>query len=214
MTISREILEERIRKALELKGDRNFKQSVEAIIVLRHVDMKQLSGKIREQVVLPKGRGKDLNVCVVADGEMAIKAREAGASMVLTSADLQGLSKKDARKLAEKCDWFLVRTDLMGLAGRVLGPALGPRGKVPVPIAPSADVAAMIKRYKNTVLVRVRDQPHIAAPIGTEDMNPSDLAENALAIINAVEPKLPNGFANIAKIVFKTTMGVPVEVNL
>lgn len=214
MPISRELIEKGIAKALELKGERNFKQSVEAIIVLKDIDIKSQAGKIREIVVLPKGRGKPLNVCVVADGELAVKAREAGAHLVLTSSDLQGISKKQAKKIAEECDWVLVRPDLMGLVGRTLGPSLGPRGRVPTPLPPSADIAAMIKRYSSTIMVRVKDQPQLQFPIGTEDMSPSDLADNFLAAFSVIEGKLPNGLGNVAKIVFKTTMGAPVEVML
>jgi large subunit ribosomal protein L1 len=50
--------------------------------------------------------------------------------------------------------------------------------------------------------------------IGTEDMKPEDLAENALAVLSAIEGKLPARMANIGKIIFKTTMGVPVELSL
>jgi len=48
--------------------------------------------------------------------------------------------------------------------------------------------------------------------IGTVDMKPEDLAENALAVISALEAKLPQGQANIGRIIVKTTMGIPVEV--
>jgi len=209
---TREALAEAISKAIELGKGRRFKQSVEMIIVLRDIDVKGQAGKIREFITLPKGRGKERNVCVVADGELANKAREAGAKIVLTSQDLQGLSKKQAKKIASQCDWVLVRTDLMALTGRVLGPALGPRGKAPVPLPASADISALINRYKNTVVARVKDQPQIMVAIGTEDMDPGDLAENALAVLSTIEPKLPSGAGNIAKLVFKTTMGMPVEV--
>lgn len=209
---TRESLVNAIEKALALGKGRRFKQSVEMIIVLRDIDVKGQAGKIREFITLPKGRGKELSVCVVGDEELAVKAREAGAKTVLTSQDLQGLSKKQAKKIAEQCDWVLVRTDLMALTGRTLGPALGPRGKAPIPIPASANIPALIKRYMNTVVARVKDQPQIMVPIGAEDMSPGDLAENALAVLSVIEQRLPSGAGNIAKLVFKTTMGMPVEV--
>lgn len=214
MPVSRDLIEKGISKALELRGERDFKQSVEAILVLKDIDMKSQAGKIRETIALPKGRGKRLNVCVVADGELAVKAREAGAHLVLTSNELQGINRKQAKKIAEECDWVLVRPDLMGLVGRTLGPSLGPRGRVPTPLPPSADVAAMIKRYSSTIMVRTKEQPQLQFPIGTEDMSPSDLADNFLAVFSVIEGKLPNGAGNVAKIIFKTTMGAPVEVIL
>ncbi|MCD6300818.1 MAG: 50S ribosomal protein L1 [Staphylothermus sp.] len=205
-------LKEGIIKAIKYSKKRNFKQSVELIIVLKDIDPKSPQGRIRETVFLPKGLGKDRIICVVADGEMAEKARKAGAYRVITRTELMGMSKKDAKKVAQECDWVLVRTDLMANAGRVLGPALGPRGKIPVPVPPAADIEAVMNRYKSVVLLRNKDQPQIMTKIGTEDMDPEDLVTNAQTILSLLETKLPNGANNIAKIVVKTTMGPPVEV--
>jgi len=208
----RDALREALVKALEYSPKRNFKQTVEMIVVLKDIDPKTPEGRIRETVILPKGLGKDLAICVVADGEMAMKARESGAERVLTGDDLRSLDKKGAKKIAQECDWVLVKTDLMSLAGRVLGPALGPRGKAPVPVPPNADISAFIKRYKSAVLLRNKDQPQVMVPIGVEDMSVDDLVENAEAILSTLESKLPNGVHNIAKILVKTTMGPPVLV--
>ncbi|WP_440060179.1 50S ribosomal protein L1 [Thermogladius sp. 4427co] len=211
MPLTKESLAQAVEKALAYKRG-NFKESVELIIVLKDVNVKELGGKIRETVILPKGRGKDQSICVVADGEMAEKARASGALMVLTPSDLQGMSKKNAKKIADKCDWVLVKTDLMAIVGRTLGPALGPRGKAPVPVPPTADISAFISRYKNAIVARLKDQPQIMTAVGTVDMKPEDIAENALSVITAVEAKLPQGEANIGKIIVKTTMGAPIEV--
>ncbi len=209
---TKEQLKESIIKAIEYSKKRNFKQSVELIIVLKDIDPKSPQGRIRETIFLPKGLGKDRIICVVVDGEMAEKARKAGAHRVITRTELMGISKKEAKKIAQECDWVLVRTDLMANAGRILGPALGPRGKIPVPVPPAADIEAVMKRYKSAVLLRNKDQPQLMTKIGTEDMDPEDLVANAQAILSLLETKLPNGAHNIAKIVIKTTMGPPVEV--
>ncbi len=209
---TREQLKEALIKAIEYSPKRNFKQSVELIVVLKDVDPKSPEGRIRETIVLPKGRGKELNICVVADGEMAQKAHDLGVKRVITGDELRNISKKEAKKIAQECDWVLVRTDHMALAGRILGPALGPRGKIPVPVPPNADISIFINRYKSAVLIRNKDQPQIMAPIGTEDMSPDDLVENAEAILSTLETKLPNGAHNIAKVIVKTTMGPPVPV--
>ncbi|MGC8954357.1 MAG: 50S ribosomal protein L1, partial [Desulfurococcus sp.] len=61
---TRESLVNAIEKALALGKGRRFKQSVEMIVVLRDIDVKGQAGKIREFITLPKGRGKELSVCV------------------------------------------------------------------------------------------------------------------------------------------------------
>ena len=45
-------------------------------------------------------------------------------------------------------------------------------------------------------------------------MNYNDLASNAIAIINAIEKKLPNGEKNIRKLMIKTTMGKVVKLEM
>ncbi|MGB9816881.1 MAG: 50S ribosomal protein L1 [Desulfurococcaceae archaeon] len=211
---SKDVLAGYIAKAIELGKGRRFKQSVELIIVLKDVDIKSQQLKIREVVHLPRGRGKEAKVCVVCDPDVAESAKEAGAHRVILSSELRELNKKQAKKIASECDWILVKPDLMGTVGKVLGPALGPRGKIPVPMPSGSAVKALITRYKNTVLVRIKDQPIIMTTIGSEDMNPEDLAENAVAVLSAIEGKLPARFANIGKLIFKATMGIPVEVSL
>ncbi|WFO75849.1 50S ribosomal protein L1 [Desulfurococcaceae archaeon MEX13E-LK6-19] len=210
--VSKEQLVEAIKKAIETSPKRNFKQSIEMIIVLRDVDPRSPEGRIRETIFLPKGISKEVKVCVVADGEMVEKAKEAGAYRVITKSELQSLGKKEAKKIAQECDWVLVRTDLMAQAGRILGPALGPRGKIPVPVPPAADIKTIIERYKRAVFIRTKDQPQIMCRIGAEDMNPDDIAENALSVLSAIEAKLRTPTYNIAKVIVKTTMGPPIEV--
>lgn len=204
-------LEDAIALALELGKKRRFKQSVEVIIALKDIDLKSPQARIRETVFLPHRPGKEANVCVVAEGDMEVKAREAGVE-VINRQELQGLAgnKREVKRLARRCYWVLVRADLMGLAGRILGPALGPRGKAPVPVPPTANVQDLVERYKGAVWVRIRNQPQVMARIGTEDMSPKELAENANAVIQAVENRL--GKAKISRIYVKKTMGPPVQV--
>ena len=212
VAISKDKIVEAVKKAIENSVKRRFKQSIEIIIVLRDIDPRSPEGRISETIFLPREIKKDIKICVVADGETAAKAREAGAYKVITKAELTGIDRKTAKKIAQECDWVLVRTDLMALAGRILGPALGPRGKIPVPVPPAAGIVSVMNRYRRAIFVRVKDQPQIMCRIGTEDMDPEEIAENALAVLSSLEAKLPNPAHNISKIIIKTTMGPPVEV--
>ncbi len=211
--VADQVLIESIRKALELGKKRRFKQSVDLIVVFRDFDTKGPEGRLREAVFLPRKPPKEARVCVVAEGDMALKAKEAGVP-VYTRADLQEFRKdrKKAKKVAQQCDWVLVRVDLMGMAGASLGPALGPRGKAPTPVPLIADIAQLIERYKSAVWVRVRGQPQVMCRVGTEDMRPEDIAENVKAVLSAIENRI--GGQKIAKVIVKKTMGIPVEVPL
>ncbi len=202
---------EAVKEALILGKPRRFKQSVDIIVVLKDVDLKSPEGRIREILYLPHKPSKEPKICVVAEGEMALKAKELGLE-VFTRQDLTQLrgNKKAVKKIAKRCDWVLVRADLMGLAGGVLGPALGPRGKAPTPIPPNANIEDVVERFKKAIWLRTRNQPQIMARIGDEDMSPEHIAENALAVINKVQEKY--GSQKIAKIYIKRTMGIPVQV--
>ena len=210
---SKEILVQRIAEAIKIGSGRGFKQSVELVVVFRGIDPKSPKARFRDAVYLPKGLGKSPYICVVADGDTIIRARNAGVDLVISREELQKLSKKQAKALASKCDWILVRTDLMGLVGRILGPALGPRGKAPTPLDMNADIASLTKYYRSVTRLRNKEQPFVSGVIGTEDMSPEDLADNALAALNFIENKLEQPLSTAAKkILIKTTMGVPVEV--
>jgi len=64
-----------IRKLLEAAKPRQFKESVELAVNLRDVDLSVPKNRVDEEVVLPKGRGKPIRICVFASGELALKAR-------------------------------------------------------------------------------------------------------------------------------------------
>jgi len=209
MPVDRGVLAEAIRRCLEIGRPRKFKQAVELIVTLEGVDLKSPEGRLRETVFLPKGVGKAQRICVVAEGDMLLEARKLGVT-VYSRDEVQALGKKDAKKVAEKCDWVLVRADLMGVAGKILGPALGPRGKAPIPVPPNANLRELIERYSRAVWVRIRNQPQVACRIGSEDMSVEDLTENALAVLSLVESKL--GAQKIGSIYVKKTMSPPVEV--
>lgn len=208
MPFARDALIEAIRRSLEVGKPRGFKQSVDIIVTLTGVDLKSPEGRLREVVFLPKGSGRQARVCVVAEGDMLLEARKLGVE-VYTRDEIQALGKKDAKKIAERCDWVLVRADLMGLVGKVLGPALGPRGKAPIPVPPNANIGELVERYSRAVWVRLRNQPQIACRIGVEGMSVEDLAENALAVLNVIESKF--GAQKIKTVYIKKTMAPPVE---
>ncbi len=209
----RDKLEKAIRYAILTKKPWKYKQSVELIVAFRGINVKgQPEFRFRDPVTLPKGLGKEVKVCVVADGTMASRALEAGAYKVIGRDELSKMDKKSAKKVAQECDWVLVRADLMGLAGRILGPALGPRGKAPIPVPPNADIATYIKQFKNTTRLFSRDQPFVACKIGTEDMDPKDLAENAITVLTHIENKIKRPLLQFSKIYVKTTSGPAIEV--
>lgn len=207
------VLAQAIEEAKKLAKKRRFRQSVEMIIVLRDVDVKQPQNRINIAVQLPyPPPGKEAKVGVFATGDMALKAKEVGADIVLDRDDIQKLAgdKKAAKRIAKSYDFFIAQTDLMPLIGRFLGRFLGPRGKMPQPIPPNAPVEAFINRFRRSIRIRVRNEPQIMCRIGTEDQPTEQLVENAKAVLKEVLKKFRP--INIDRIYFKLTMGPAVEV--
>ena len=203
-----------IKQAKEKSGEKKFNQTVDLILDITEIDMKSPEGKITEIVELPHTTGKPNKVVVVAQGEFAMKAKNAQADYVIERADLDALNgkKKELRKLASEYDVFISEAPLMPLVGRILGPVLGPRGKMPIPIAPNADIAALIKKHRNTVVVRMRNQPIIQVSVGTQQMKDEELVENTMTVLRVLDTKLKRGLKNVKYAFIKTSMGEPVKI--
>ncbi|MGI0035480.1 MAG: 50S ribosomal protein L1, partial [Nitrososphaera sp.] len=84
---------------------------------------------------------------------------------------------------------------------------LGPKGKMPTPLPYGAPVETIAARFRTSVRVKAKNQLNVSAKIGDEKMEDSQLAENAGAIISAIEKKLPQGDKNIRNAMVKFTMG-------
>ena len=214
MPLDNKTISEAVKQAKSNAGDRKFNQSVDLILDIQEIDMKAPEGKIQEVVELPHDTLKPNKVCVVAQGEFALKAKNGNANFVLERADLEALNgkKKDLRKLATTYDVFIAEAPLMATVGRILGPVLGPRGKMPIPVPPNADIAALIAKHRKTVGVRMRNQPIIQVRVGSQQMKDEDIAENAMAVLRVLDGKLKRGLKNVKFAFIKTSMGEPVKI--
>lgn len=201
-----------VKKALEVAKPRLFKESVEVALNLREVDLSVPKNRIDEEVVLPKGRGKQVKICVFASGELAGKVRPV-ADLVIQPQEIEEYAgnKRKAHLLARDFDFFVAEAPLMPVIGKRLGVVLGPRGKMPRPVPPTADPTNMIKNMRNTVRVRSKDRRTFHAAIGTRDMQPEDIADNLDALVRRVMGRLERGRDNIASVYVKTTMGPAVK---
>jgi large subunit ribosomal protein L1 len=214
MPLDKKTIVDAVKLAKEKSGGKKFNQSVDLILNIKEVDMKAPEGKIQAVLELPHATGKPNKVVVVASGELALKARQANADKVLERADLEGLSgkKKDLRKLANDFDVLMAEAPLMPLVGRIFGPVLGPRGKMPIPVPPNADIGALLEKQRKTVVVRMRAQPIIQVTVGAESMSEDDVFDNVQAILRFLEGKLKRGLKNVKNVYVKTSMGVPVKI--
>ena len=202
-----------LRKNLTKK---KFTQSIELVVRLREVDLKKPENRINEAIPLPNPPENALKVCVIASGDLATRAKSAGADMLVGRQEIENLAKdkKGARKLAQQYDFFIAEAPLMPLVGRALGSFLGPRGKMPTPVPPNAPIDQVIINHRKMVRVRMREQPVLSCRVGTEAMPDEKLVENIQAVVSRIEQKLERGFKNIGEILVKGTMSKPVKISL
>jgi len=204
-----------IKEMKEKSTKRKFTQSVELILNLKDIDMKSSEGRIQERIELPHPPPeKPTKICVIATGELALKAKRAKADLIIEKDELEGLAgrKKDIRKIASDYNFFLAEAPLMPRVGKILGSALGSRGKMPVPVPPTADISDLIKKYRKMVFVRMRNQPIVRCRVGTESMKEEEIAENVQTVLRTIEGKLKRGTKNIKAHYLKTSMGAPVKI--
>jgi large subunit ribosomal protein L1 len=214
MPLDKKSLLDAVKEAKQKAGEKKFNQTIDLILDIKEIDMKAPEGKITEVVELPHASAKPNKICFIAGGELALRARRANADNVIERADLDGLAgkKKDLRKIASDYDVFISEASLMATVGRTLGPVLGPRGKMPVPIPPTADIDALITKHRKTVVVRMRNQPIIQTTVGTQNQSDEDLVDNIQTILRVLEGKLKRGLKNIDVAFIKTSMGTPVKI--
>lgn len=216
MSVSKEAIMEAVDKAKGVSKKRKFKQSVDLILSLRDVDVKKPENRINELVEIPNTFGKKQRVCVIATGELALKAGKAGADRVMRKENLEAFSKdkKTAKKLVDEFDFFVAEAPMMPLIGKTLGAALGPAGKMPTPFPSRGPIGEMIEKYRKMIRIRVWNQPNFQHSVGTEDMPSEKIAENIISVITKLEEKLKRGIKNIRSAKVKLTMGKPVEIKL
>ncbi len=191
----------------------NFDASVEVAINL-NLDTKKADQQLRGALVLPNGTGKAKKVLVIAKGEAAKAATEAGADYV---GDVDMLEK------IEKENWFdfdtMVATpDMMPLLGK-LGKVLGPKGLMPNPKTGTVTMdtkKAVEEVKKGRVEYRTDSYGNIHALIGKVSFDDNALVENLNALMNVILKSKPATVKGkyVLNVSVSSTMGPGVKIAL
>lgn len=188
-----------------------FDETVEAHFRLG-VDGRNADQQVRGVVVLPHGTGKSVKVLVIAKGEKAKEAQEAGADFVGAEDMIEKIQKENWVDF----DVCITTPDMMGLVGRIAR-ILGPKGLMPNPKSGTVtmDVKKAISDVKaGKVEYRLDKTNNIHVIIGKVSFGKEKLAENfevILAAINKARPAAAKG-TYIKSATLATTMGPGVKV--
>jgi len=181
-------LNEALQLLKEMPGCK-FDETVEVAFKLG-IDPRQSDQAIRGAMVLPNGTGKPVRIIVVASGESAEAAREAGADEV------------GADELVEriKGGWLdfdvAIATPEAMKQVRTLGRVLGPRGLMPNPKTGTVtdDTGKAVREAKaGRVEYRADRGGCIHAPIGKLSFSVEQLEENAMAVVQTILRAKPAG---------------------
>ena len=166
----------------------SFDESVEIHMNLG-VDPKHADQMVRGTIVLPHGLGRSKRVLVIASGEKAKEAEDAGADYV----GGEEIVKKIQGENWLEFDAVVATPDMMKFVGR-LGKILGPRGLMPNPKTGTVtmNVAQAVQEIKaGKVEFRVDKGGVIHTPLGKLSFSNEKLNENATALIQAVVKARP-----------------------
>ena len=205
-------VEEAVEVAIKT-GTAKFDETVE-IHVRLGVDSRHADQQVRGAVVLPNGTGKKVRTLVIAKGDNAKAAEEAGSDFVGAEEMVAKIQNENWLDF----DVVIATPDMMGVVGR-LGKVLGPRGLMPTPKAGTVtpDVARAVTEAKAGKIEYRLDKTNIIhCPIGKVSFGAEKLQENFDALMGAIVKAKPAATKGqyIRSCTIATTMGPGVKLNV
>jgi large subunit ribosomal protein L1 len=188
-----------------------FNETVDVAINLG-IDPRKSDQIVRGATTLPNGSGKDVRVCVFAQGAAAEAATAAGAELV-------GMDELAAEIKGGMMDFDVViaAPDAMRVVG-LLGKVLGPRGLMPNPKSGTVtpDVATAVKNAKaGQVRFRADKNGIIHGGIGVVGFDASALKENLAALVADLMKAKPASAKGVyvKKVTVSSTMGPGLQID-
>lgn len=205
-------LEEAVKLVKETSTSK-FDGTVE-IAVRLNLDTKKNDQQLRGAIVLPHGTGKTKKVLVLAKGDAAKAATEAGADFV---GDVDMITK------IEKENWFefdviIATPEMMPLLGK-LGKVLGPKGLMPNPKTGTVTMdtkKAVEDVKKGRVEYRTDSYANVHAMVGKVSFEEEKLADNIKAFMDVIIKSKPQAAKGIylKNVSIASTMGPGIKVDL
>lgn len=190
-----------------------FDSTIEVAMNL-NLDTKKNDQQLRGAVVLPNGTGKSKRILVLAKGDAAKAAKEAGADFV---GDVDMIQK------IEQENWFdydviIATPEMMPLLGKI-GKLLGPKGLMPNPKTGTVtmDTAKAVEEVKKgKVNYRTDSFGNVHGVIGKASFDDAKLVENLNAFVEAIMKVKPSAVkgAYVKNVSISSTMGPGVKIDL
>ena len=200
-------------KLVKETANSKFDETVEVAMNL-NLDTKKADQQLRGAIVLPNGTGKTQTVLVLAKGDQAKAAKEAGADFV---GDIDMIQK------IEKESWFdydviIATPEMMPMLGKI-GKLLGPKGLMPNPKTGTVtmDTAKAIEETKKgKVNYRTDSFGNVHGIVGKASFDDAKLVENLKAFVEAIMKVKPSTVKGtyVKNVSISSTMGPGVKIDL
>ena len=197
-----------------LKGNSfvKFQETLEVAINLG-IDSNKTEQNIKGVINLPKGTGKNIRVAVMAKGDKAKEANDAGADIV---GDDDFAKKINEGKI--DFDLLISTPDMMPTIGKI-GKILGPKGLMPNPQLGTVtqDVKTAVLNAKAGQVQYKNDKSGIVhAGIGKLSFSEEDLLENLKTFYSSISKNKPDAVKGsfIKKVSIASTMGFGLSINV
>ena len=190
-----------------------FDGSVEIAMRL-NLDTRKSDQQLRGAIVLPSGTGKEKKVLVIAKGDKANEAKEAGADFV---GDIDILEKIEKENWLD-FDVMIATPDMMPLLGK-LGKILGPKGLMPNPKTGTVTVdvkKAISDVKKGRVEYKTDSYGNVHALVGKVSFTEEQLLNNIKAFVSIILKSKPSVVKGIyvKNVSIASTMGPGIKIDI
>ena len=204
-------LEEAVKLVKETSTSK-FDGTVELAVRL-NLDTKKNDQQLRGAIVLPHGTGKTKRILVLAKGDQAKAAVDAGADFVGDTDMIQKIEKENWFEF----DVIIATPEMMPLLGK-LGKVLGPKGLMPNPKTGTVTVdtkKAVEDVKKGRVEYRTDSYANVQAMVGKVSFEDAKLVDNIKAFVDVIIKSKPQAAKGvyIKNIAIASTMGPGIKVD-
>lgn len=218
LKMDKKIILSAIEKAKSESPKRGFTQTYDLILNLKDIDLKNPAQKVDIFLPLPHPRSKKVEIAAVVDDALVLEAKKVCDYVIpLENLAAEAKKKRAMKKLARRIEFFITQPHLMKDLAANLGKILGTKGKMPNPksgavIPPKVPLQPIVDKLRKTVRLVTKSDAIIKCAVGDEKMTDEQVADNIMAVYNAVTSALPQKDNNIKTMILKLTMGTPVRV--